>query len=50
LPEVVQKDRDSTKNDRDGKHVYRGRSSYSSDIPYSFDGALPLPILMMIIQ
>ena len=50
LPEVVQNGRDSRKIDRDCKHVYRGRSSYSSDILYSFDGALPLPILMMIIQ
>lgn len=26
---------------------YKGNSSYSSDILYSFDGMLPLPVLML---
>ena len=28
-------------------HIYRGKSTYSSDILYSFDGMLPLPVLML---
>ena len=31
-------------------HLFKGNSSYTSDILYSFDGPLPLPIMMMVIQ
>ena len=31
-------------------HVYRGRSTYSGDILYSFDGLIPLPILLMMMR
>ena len=31
-------------------HVYRGRSTYSGDILYSFDGLIPLPILLMMMH
>lgn len=28
-------------------HIYRGKSTYSTDILYSFDGMLPIPILLL---
>ena len=33
----------------DGR-IYRGRSTYSGDILYSFDGLIPLPILLMMMR
>ncbi len=31
-------------------YMYRGRSDYSGDILYSFDGLIPLPILLMMMH
>jgi len=29
-------------------HIYRGRSSYTSDILYTFTGNIPIPVLLAV--
>jgi hypothetical protein len=33
----------------DGRHIYKGRSTYSSDILYTVKGHVPIALLLMML-
>ena len=45
---LLRADMDALPYTIDGKHLYRGRSTYSGNILYTIDGSIPIAVLVMI--